>query len=380
MKLTNDMRAYVAACETELKELIRAMSVIPAPSGKEEKRAAFCKKWFVQNGFENVTIDEALNVLAPYGVTDSNKIVVISAHTDVVFGDETALPFHEDAEKFYCPGVCDDTANLAILMIAARYFVKNRIRSKYGLLFAANSCEEGLGNLKGIRQIAKDYGSRILEHITFDGTVLNTTVTDAVGSVRYHVTVKTEGGHSFSAFGKPNAIVELSRLILDLEGIEVPQKEGTKTTRNIGTIEGGTSVNTIAQEASMLCEYRSNDKDGMAYMKAAFAAAFARAKERADVEIALVGERPCAADVDKTAWEELIARADESVRIAVEKEPVHRISSTDSNIPLSMGIPSTCIGVCEAYGIHTREENLVLASLPGGVYRALCLLSHYFEV
>ena len=213
MMLTKEMLSYIAENIEDIKRIIRDLCAIPAPSHHEEKRAEYCKAWFRANGFEDVEIDEALNVVCRYQVTDENDLVVFMAHTDTVFPDTEPMPFREDEKKMYAPGVCDDTANLAVMMVSARYFVQRKLRAKCGLLFVANSCEEGLGNLKGSRRIVQDYGSRIREFYTFDGTNLRRVVTSAVGSHRYRVTVRTEGGHSYGAFGNRNAIYYLSSII-----------------------------------------------------------------------------------------------------------------------------------------------------------------------
>ena len=160
------------------------------------------------------------------------------AHTDTVFPELTPLPFSEDEEFMYSPGVTDDTANLAVLMVCARYFKDNFKGGKDGVLFVANSCEEGLGNLKGTRQIMADYGERVKEFISFDSQD-DSGVSIAVGSRRYRVAVETEGGHSFRDFGNRSAIAVLARLIDRLYAIKVPA-EG-KTTYNVGTVSGGTS-------------------------------------------------------------------------------------------------------------------------------------------
>ena len=182
---------------------------------------------------------------------------------------ETPLKFTEDEENYYCPGIGDDTLCLVALLMAVKFVLKQGITPKGGVLFVANSCEEGLGNLKGTRQLMKDYAGRVGRFYTVDGQYLHV-VNRCVGSHRYLVECSTCGGHSFTHFGNPNAICYLARLIADLDTVTVPQKEGCKTTYNVGTVEGGTSVNTIAQNAKMLCEYRSDDRECLAYMKAAF--------------------------------------------------------------------------------------------------------------
>ena len=152
MNLTQDMQNYILECQEELKQLIRDLSVIPAPSHHEEWRAAFCKAWFEAAGFAGVTIDQALNVVCPCPAEDP-ATTVFMAHTDVVFPDTEPLPFREDADTFYSPGVCDDTANLAVMMIAARYFLKKGCRPKHSLLFVANSCHR-----EGLRRPAEGSG------------------------------------------------------------------------------------------------------------------------------------------------------------------------------------------------------------------------------
>ncbi len=379
MRLSEDMLTYIDTHIEELKQLIRDMCVIPAPSHHEELRAAFCEKWFLANGFEDVRIDGALNVIASYGVTEDNEIVAFTAHTDVVFPDTTPLPLREEEDKFHCPGVGDDTTNLAVLMLTARYFVQNRIPSKYGMLFVANSCEEGLGNLKGIREIVRVYGSRMKEHISFDGSTLNGYVTNAVGSHRYKVTVRTEGGHSYAAFGNRNAIRYLASVIDSIYAIKVPAKENTKTTYNVGTISGGTSVNTIAQEASMLCEYRSDDRECLAFMKNAFEKIFEAYKAMGiELDVELVGDRPCAGDVDPDALADLQKRTTDAILEVTGLKPNPHPSSTDCNIPLAEGIPAVCFGVVNAKGAHTREEYINLPSLPGGMKLAMEFMAYYF--
>ncbi|MCQ2437344.1 MAG: M20/M25/M40 family metallo-hydrolase [Clostridia bacterium] len=381
MILTEKMEAYVVEHQEELKQLIRDLCAIPAPSHHEEKRAAFCKQWFEANGGKNVTIDEALNVSCPVGVTDDNEVVVFMGHTDTVFPDTEPMPFREDAEKFYCPGVVDDTANLSVMMICAKYFLENGIPGKTGILFVANSCEEGLGNLKGGRQLVKDYGKRMKAMISFDGVTLRRIVERVVGSHRYRVTVRTEGGHSYGKFGNRNAIFYLSQMITSFYAVKVPQKEGTKTTYNVGIISGGTSVNTIAQEAEMLFEYRSDDKECLAKMKNLFEKVIDSYRAMGiEVEVELVGDRPCGGEVDPEAFAELIAKAQANIKNILGEEPLFGSSSTDSNIPLAAGIPSITLTSACGQGCHTREEELYLSSLLPGTRLTLANIADYFEV
>ncbi len=379
MNVTNEMKQYLKDSKEDILLLIRELCAIPAPSNMEEKRAEFCKNWFLANGAEDVEIDEALNVICQYGLTDDNDVTVFMAHTDTVFPDTDPLPFKEEDGKYFCPGVCDDTSNLAVLMICARYFLRNKIPSKHGLVFVANSGEEGLGNLKGSRAICERYGKRLKELITIDGIALDKIVTRAVGSHRYRVSVKTEGGHSFANFGNRNAIHALSSMISTLYAIKVPKEQDSHTTYNVGAISGGTSVNTIAEDAEMLYEYRSDSKTCLEKMeKAFFAVVEAYRAMGIFVDVKLIGERPCASEIDKERYEDLIARGAASIKRVLNTEALFRSGSTDCNIPLSLGIPSICISGCSGGRCHTRDEFLVLESLDTGTALFMDFLAYYF--
>lgn len=379
MQFTPEMQSYLDASREELKQLIRDLCAIPAPSHHEEKRAAFCKSWFEGIGAKGVYIDDALNVVCPHYVSEDGPVTVFMAHTDTVFPDLEPMPFVETEDTFHCPGVCDDTANLAVLMLCAKYFIQNDIPGRTGILFVANSCEEGLGNLKGCRAIAQRYGSRMESLVSFDGYKLNMVAAHAVGSHRYRVTVKTQGGHSFGDFGNPNAIAKLSEIITDLYRIQVPVDGGSKTTYNVGTVTGGTSVNTICQEAEMLYEYRSDNHLCLDAMRQRFYGIIDSHRAAGlDVRVELLGERPCAANVDAAALEALKQKAAASVLRVTGQEAKFVSASTDCNIPLSLGIPSVCMGVCEASGLHTREEVLQLSSLPQGAKLCMDFLCSFF--
>ena len=379
MVFTPEMLSYLDASQEELKQLIRDMCAIPAPSHHEEKRAEFCKNWFENIGAKGVFIDEALNVVCPHHVSEDGPVTVFMAHTDTVFPDLEPMPFVETEDTFQCPGVCDDTANLAVMMLCAKYFIQNDIPGKTGIVFVANSCEEGLGNLKGCRAVAQRYGSRMEQLISFDGYKLNMVASHAVGSHRYQVTVKTEGGHSFGDFGNRNAIAVLSNMITALYSVKVPSNGNSKTTYNVGSISGGTSVNTICQEATMLYEYRSDDHACLQQMKQMFQQVIAAYRAMGvEIQVELLGDRPCAANVDADALAKLKKLAADSVLCITGNEAKFVSASTDCNIPLSLGIPSVCMGVCEASGLHTRSETLFLRSLPQGLQLCMDFMCNFF--
>ena len=300
------VKVFVEKNKEKTLELVKKLAAIPAPSHHEERKADFVKKWMEDQGAEGVFIDEACNVIFPYGCDGEKEIVVFMAHTDVVFPDLQPFTVMEDEEKLYAPGIKDDNADLANLLMCVKYLLEYRPVMSAGILFVANSCEEGLGNLKGSKQIYEDYKERIKECISFDGN-LDAVVNRAVGSQRYRVSVKTEGGHSYGAFGNDNAIYELARIIQSLYAIQVPTK--AKTTYNVGKIEGGTSINTIAQSASMLYEFRSEDRVCLKTMEDAFEKVIDEYRANGlDVTVEVMGIRPCGKDVDEKALDELTQR------------------------------------------------------------------------
>lgn len=378
-EINERLEKYASDCQEELKQLIREIAVIPAPSHHEELRVEYIKNWMEKQGAKGVYVDDALNVIWPYNVTDNNELIVVMAHTDVVFPDTDPLPFKESDGKFFCPGIGDDTARLGTLLMAAKYFTQNAVKPKYGMLFVANSCEEGLGNLKGSRMIVDTFGSRIKNFITIDSSLGNGVIR-AAGSHRYKVTVKTEGGHSYGNFGNRNAIRVMSSIIDTLYSVKVPENGDSKTTYNVGSVLGGTSVNTIAQECEMLYEYRSNDSSCLAKMKVMFEKIIdAYRATGSDITVHMIGERPCNGDIDPDAHEELISKVFASYA-KIGYEGKRCTGSTDANYPLSKGIPSICIGTSISGGTHTRGEWLDVSSLHNGMRFLLDFLSNYFEM
>ncbi len=370
---------FIAENKERLLETLRELCAIPAPSHFEHKRAEYCKRWLEDIGAEGVYIDEALNVVYPLNCEKSREITVFVAHTDTVFPDMEPLPYREDEKNIYCPGVGDNTSGAAILLMLAKYFTENNIMPEKGILFVCNSCEEGLGDLKGTKKIFEDYDGRIGQFISLDGT-LDIIANVCVGSHRYEVEVLTEGGHSFGDFGKKNAIDRAARIISKIYDIKVPEKEGAKTTYNVGTLSGGTSVNTIAQNANFLCEYRSDDVECLAYMQKQFEEIFESAKEDGvEIKITKVGERPCA-DIDPAKVERLKELIAPEIEAIIEKKVSFESSSTDCNVPLSKGVPAICVGTGIYKGLHTREEWIEKESVPVGLRVAICLAEKLMEV
>lgn len=379
-ELTSDILKYVEDCKEETIELLETLCKIPAPSGKEEKRAEFVKNWLTNAGCEGVYIDKALNVIYPVNCEGRDDIIVFLAHTDTVFPDLEPMELVNDGEYIHCPGVGDDTACLVNLMMVARYVAQNKIKSNRGVIFLANSCEEGLGNLKGTKQLMRDFEGRIKNLYAFDASYTHY-ANKCVGSHRYELTFKTEGGHSYGKFGNRNAIAAAADVICKLYECQVPKKENTKTTYNVGGIEGGTSVNTIAQEAKVLYEYRSDDSECLATMQKFFQDTIDDAKNRkiADIDVEVIGVRPCGIEVDEKELADMCSRVETISKKHSGLQCTGGPGSTDCNIPMSMGIPAISVGSYIGYGAHTREEKVLISSMPIGQKITFELILSYFD-
>ena len=375
MELCKRMEEWRTGCLPEAEALLETLGRIPAPTRMEDERAAFVAKWFRDIGADRVYIDSAKNVICPWDAKGTGELVVFMAHMDIVFPDTSPLPMRKEGRTLYAPGIGDDTANLVNLMMGAKFFIQNHVHFCPGVLFIANACEEGLGNLDGAKEVMRVYGDRVREFFSFDG-YLSQCTSDAVGSHRYRIAVKETGGHSYLDFGRENAIAVAAEMIRDLYGQTLPEGE-VKTTYNVGTIAGGTTVNSIAEFAEMLYEYRSPSNANLLYMMEQFNRIMNRYRHAHDVDIELLGVRPGKGALDEAA----LAAWTESNIAVIRKyyggEMDLQPYSTDSNIPLSTGVLANTIGTIAGSMAHTREEWVDLDSIPAGLGIVLELMVRY---
>ena len=322
-------------------------------------------------------IDEAQNVICKFSCDRYDEITVMMAHMDVVFNDTEELPMRRDGDILRAPGIGDDTANLMNLMLATRFLVQHKDRLHTGLMIVANSCEEGLGNLKGCKEIFNNYGDRIRRFYSFDGYMSQCT-SIAVGSHRYRMQVQCPGGHSYLDFGKDNAIQIAAEIIHELYRITPPQQE--YTTYNVGRIEGGSTVNSIAQEVTLLYEYRSASEACLQVMKGELNRVVNefRAKGK-KINLEVLGVRPGCGDGDKTELKKWTSENAACIRQYYEGELDLGPYSTDANIPLSRNVLANTIGTVKGAGAHTRAEWVDLKSLPAGLGIVLSLMNRYLD-
>ncbi|MEN6564818.1 MAG: M20/M25/M40 family metallo-hydrolase [Veillonellales bacterium] len=325
----------------------KEICAIAAPPFEERLRAADYLKRFKALGLTDTRMDSEGNVFGVrHGVGNGPK-VMMAAHLDTVFPAGTDTTVKEKDGILYAPGICDDTRGLAAILSVVRALNASNIKTVGDIIFCGNVGEEGLGDLRGVKAIFRD-NKDIEGFISLDGTGSQNITYLATGSHRFEITYKGPGGHSFSAFGLPSAIHALGRAIAQIADIKTPDEP--KTTFTVGVIKGGTSVNAIAYEASMLVDIRSNSQAELlkleakvlAIVKQAAAAENARwDSDRITVESKLVGDRPAGvqsadAPIVQAAW---------TATQSIGEEPVLRkASSTDVNLPISLKIPAIALG------------------------------------
>jgi acetylornithine deacetylase/succinyl-diaminopimelate desuccinylase-like protein len=329
------------------------LTEIPAPPFKEKARGEAYMAKFKALGLSDVEMDAEGNVTGlrrgtgPAGA----PLVVLAAHLDTVFPEGTNVKVRREGTKLYAPGVGDDTHSLAVLLAYVRALDAAKVKTKKDILFVGNVGEEGPGDLRGTRFLfAKSkYKDRIAAFFSMDGTSAERITYGAVGSRRYRVTFKGPGGHSYGAFGLVNPMAAMGTTVVELNKVRVPAQP--KTTYMTSVVGGGTSVNSIPDAIWLEVDMRSESKDELSKLDGVFlrivksavdqenAARSTRAgKIAADVK--LIGERPTGA----TSQDAPIVQLTAAAARAAGYEPVLGASSTDSNVPISLGVPAVTIG------------------------------------
>ena len=359
---------------------------VPAPTFKEAARAELLRRSFQQLGLKNVRLDRAGNVLGDRLGTGARPHVVLSAHLDTVFPEGTTVAVSRAGTMLRGPGIGDDCRGLAVLIAVARALRDANVQTPGLITFVATVGEEGLGDLKGSKELFGvsrtngPAGARSIDidkFVSIDGTGLGVTNV-GVGSVRYRVTFKGPGGHSFAAFGVPSPIDAMGRAIAKISDFQVPKNPAT--TFAVGRVGGGTSVNSIAAEAWMEVDLRSVEPGPLAALEAGLRRAVelgvTEENERWNVPRTItaalerVGDRPAG----KTPPDSAIVRAAEAVSKALGFPFTLHESSTDSNVPMSLGIPAITIGGGgRGYDAHAPSESFDTSDSWMGTQRALLL-------
>jgi acetylornithine deacetylase/succinyl-diaminopimelate desuccinylase-like protein len=351
-----------ASATTE--EQIR-ITEIPAPPFQENVRAAYMKKALASAGLR-VEMDEIGNVIGEWPGTTPD-IVMLTAHLDTVFPAGTDVRVKREGGRILAPGISDNGTGLAALLALSKAFRDAKIKTSKTILFVADVGEEGEGNLRGMRALADAYKKRLKYVVALDGSATEYVTTAALASRRVEITITGPGGHSWSDFGAPNPIHAMGRGIGRFVTARVP--ESPRTSFNIGEIEGGTSVNSIPSSAHMKVDLRSESETELSALegllrdavKSGIDEEMAAARERGmagsasllNLKINVLGIRPAGELAESSPLLAVLLAADNQLGNRSRRER----SSTDANIPLSLGIQAISLGAGgRSGGAHTLDE------------------------
>lgn len=342
---------------------IITLTEIPAPPFKEAVRARAYRDMFAARGLQDVEIDAEGNVTG-LRKGGGDGLIVVSAHMDTVFPEGTPVKVRRDGEKLHAPGVGDDSTGLATQLAFIDALNAGGLKTKADILFVGTVGEEGRGDLRGVRYLftKSKYKGRAKAFFSIDGGGMDSVTTGGAGSKRYRVMFKGPGGHSYGAFGLVNPMTAMSQAVVDFYKIEVPADP--KTTYSASVVGGGTSVNAIPRDTWMEFDMRSASAEELAKVETRFLAILNEAAEtenrarstregRITVEPSLVGDRP-AGQTPRTAD---IVQFSNAAHAAQGIEVKYSSGSTDSNIPISLGIPAITISRVATSGRnHSPDE------------------------
>ena len=408
--LMNDLTA-------RLLNLAIAIQQIPAPTFHEAVRAEFVRARFVDEGLApaGVKMDEVGNVYARLAGKGSEKVLVVSAHLDTVFSSSVDLHFERQQEprapspvsrpgtgtttpragsgtttRILAPGIGDNSLGVAGLFGLVWALRERNLTLPGDVWLVANVCEEGLGDLRGMRAVVDNFGSGPIAYIVLEGMALGQITHRGLGVRRTRITIRTSGGHSWIDYGQPSAIHELTALATRITALPRPgtgttsSRAGTgttskppRTTLNIGIISGGSSVNTIAAEAMLELDLRSESDETLeALTQQVEQIVNAAKKPGVTVETEMIGQRPSG---ELTAEHPLVRLAKDCLR-AAGVEPHLNTGSTDANLPLSRGLPAITIGLTTGGRAHSVDEFINLEPLEKGMEQVTRLVSKVWEV
>jgi tripeptide aminopeptidase len=353
------------------------LTEIPAPSFQEEKRAAAVKEIISSEGL-SVFTDKVGDVIGELRGVQDDEVVLLTAHLDTVFPSGTEIKVTREGDRLVAPGISDNGTGLAGILAVARAMHVSKIKPQRTILFAANVGEEGEGNLRGMRALIDAYGPKLRAVIVLDGSGIDHVTTKALASRRVEVVISGPGGHSWSDFGMPNPINALVRGSVRFINTKVPTTP--RTSFNLGQVEGGTSVNSIPYEAKLKIDLRSENEDEITRMETALRDCIAagvrdemdnsreRSRGKLEWKINLIGSRPGGELSQDSALLVALRVADD----AVNNKSRNERSSTDANIPLSMGIEAIAIGAGGVGGgAHSLQEWYEPAGRELGLKRVL---------
>ncbi len=348
-----------------------AIQQIPAPTFRELVRANHVLSRFGACNLVDTGIDALNNAYGRLpGADPGAPALLVSAHTDTVFGEGVDLRVNRTEDgRVYGPGLGDNSLGVAGLIALADILRQFRIQPDMDVWFLANSREEGLGDLGGIRAFYEAHGASLGSAIVLEGLALGQIYTAGIAVRRLHIQCHAGGGHSWQHFGRPSAIHSLVRLGARLTELEVPAHP--RTTFNIGLIQGGQSINSLAAQAGFHLDLRSEAADSLAALEAQVMDIVAefQAREPVRFEVEVVGDRPAGSI---PTGHDLVQTA-QAVLHTLEITPNFKTGSTDANLLLSRGLPTVTIGLTRGDNAHRIDEFIEVAPLRTGMQQLILL-------
>lgn len=356
-------------------ELAIAIQQIPAPTFAEQQRAAYVLQHFQEAGLQDTSMDRLGNVFGRLTGRAESPSVVITAHLDSVFPLDQDLQVTRHNDTIHAPGIGDNALGVASLLGLVWMLQDTNQQHPGDVWLVANVAEEGLGNLTGMRAVVERFNHQPLAYLVVEGMTLGLIFHRGLAVRRFRIEVETAGGHSWADYGSPSAIHELARLVSGIDGWKLP--EHPRTSLNVGKIEGGTSVNTIAARACCELDLRSEECATLDQITIQLQAMLTAA-ERPGIHVSstLIGDRPSGA----------IPADHPLVKLAISTlnktgiEPCLEIGSTDANLPLSLGLPAICIGITHGSGAHSAGEMIHLPPIAQGLLQLHTLVCEAFTL
>lgn len=366
-QLLEKLEAYYSQHLEDMVQENIAVCEVAAPPFQEQARADYVARRWRELGLTDVFVDETPNVYADIRGQADGPTILVAAHLDTVFPAGTDVRVRREGHELHAPGIRDNSTAVAALIQLVAGLRDLDLAFKGRLILVGTAGEEGLGDLRGMKAAMVRFGQEADMVIAVDGN-LGSVIHEGIASRRLKVTVTTGGGHSWGDFGVASAIHALGRMIADISYLQVPKQP--RTTYNVGVISGGTSINTIAQQAEMFIDMRSTCSESLAKLEKQVRDILQLHTKDVSLQIEVVGDRPGGALPSDHA---LVQLAKETLT-ALGLSPSSGPSSTDANVPLSQGVPAICIGVTHGRGAHRLDESLDIRPIPKGMAQLTSLL------
>lgn len=363
----HDWESLPSLADWVVEEAIRVQQ-IPAPTFDEAERATYVSKQFHNFNLNDVMIDDVFNVYGRLAGKSSNTAILILAHTDTVFPADTDLTIKRKGNSISGPGLGDNSMGVAGLLGLLKTLQDSQHQPDCDIWFVANSCEEGLGDLKGIKAAYAKLESKISAVINLEGLALGHIYNAGIAVHRLHITATADGGHSWLHYGRPSAIHGIMELGAQISKLDIPSQP--RTTYNIGMVDGGHAINAIATKASLWLDMRSVDLDSLNALRDDVYQLIKKLEhDGLHFEVEIVGDRPTGSIADEHVLVQgaLTALAELDIRGVLET------GSTDGNVPLAHGCPTVTIGITRGGNAHRLDEYIEISPVKIGMKQLIAL-------